>query len=165
MRRAHLAGVLADAVTASSGIEMLLGAEVVRAAPDGAVTYRTGDDERTLEAALVVAADGVRSCVRETVGFAATLQDTTHTYLRAIVDHEDSDADAAEQGEHWTPLGLFGSSPLGDGTTYFFSDADAPRCAARSSDATSRSSVRRGPTRSPSPVRSSPASRASTTSS
>jgi 2-polyprenyl-6-methoxyphenol hydroxylase-like FAD-dependent oxidoreductase len=98
---------------------------VQRATPDGAVTYRTANGEQTVEAELVVAADGVHSRVRATAGFAATTSNTSHTYLRAIADRDDAD-DTTEQSETWTPLGLFGSSPLGDGTTYFFADADAP---------------------------------------
>ena len=125
LRRAHLATVLADAVAASSGIELHLGADVQAATRDGGVMYRTVDREETVESELVVAADGVHSRVRATADFAATTSDTSHTYLRAIVDHDDAD-DTTEQSETWTPHGLFGSSPLGDGTTYFFADADAP---------------------------------------
>jgi 2-polyprenyl-6-methoxyphenol hydroxylase-like FAD-dependent oxidoreductase len=127
LRRAHLATVLADAVAATAGIDLHLGAEVRRATPEGTVTYRSQGVDHTVDAELVVAADGVHSRVRTTAGFAATTSDTAHTYLRAIVDHDgDGGNDTAEQTEHWTPLGLFGSSPLGDGTTYFFADADAP---------------------------------------
>jgi len=81
--------------------------------------------ERELTAELVVAADGVHSRVRATAGFAATLHATAHTYLRAIVPSPTGVDDTDEQAEHWTPIGLFGASALGDGTTYFFADADA----------------------------------------
>jgi 2-polyprenyl-6-methoxyphenol hydroxylase-like FAD-dependent oxidoreductase len=126
VRRSHLATVLGDAIGARAGIDLRTGAEVVRASPEGSVIYRSGDTEHELEAELVVAADGVRSQVRETAGFAATRQDTTHTYLRVVVESPEELDTSDEQGEHWTPLGLFGASPLGDGTTYFFADADAP---------------------------------------
>ena len=127
LRRSHLATVVTDALADEPNVELRTGAEVLRASAAGDVTFGAGPDEQHLEADLVVAADGVRSPVRSTAGFAATLETTTHTYLRAIVASPDGDHDSDEQTEFWTPLGLFGSSPLGDGTTYFFADADAPR--------------------------------------
>jgi 2-polyprenyl-6-methoxyphenol hydroxylase-like FAD-dependent oxidoreductase len=126
LRRSHLAAVLADAIASAPAIDLHTGTEVVGVAADGIVTHRSGDDERELTAELVVAADGVRSRARATAGFAATLQAGAHTYLRAIVDGPAGSVASDEQAEHWTPIGLFGASPLGDGTTYFFADADAP---------------------------------------
>jgi 2-polyprenyl-6-methoxyphenol hydroxylase-like FAD-dependent oxidoreductase len=45
-------------------------------------------------------------------------------YVRGTVDDGDTGSEA-EAAEYWTPLGLFGVSPLGDGTTYFYADATA----------------------------------------
>jgi 2-polyprenyl-6-methoxyphenol hydroxylase-like FAD-dependent oxidoreductase len=127
LRRSHLAAVLADAVASRPEIDLHLGADVVGATADGQVTSRSDDGEEQRVVDLVVAADGVHSRVRAVAGFAATTHDTRHTYLRAIVEDGDAEQAAPEQTEYWTPLGLFGCSPLGDGSTYFFADAGSKR--------------------------------------
>ena len=45
-------------------------------------------------------------------------------YVRGTVDDGDTGGEA-EAAEYWTPLGLFGVSPLGDGTMYFYADVTA----------------------------------------
>ena len=120
LRRSHLFAALLDAVADAPGIECRFGAEVVAAAPDGTVTYRQGDETRTLGADLVVGADGVHSCVREHGGFEARVARGTW-YVRGIAPPMPLD----EPMEYWTSLGLFGVAPVDDGT-YFYSSTSAP---------------------------------------
>ena len=123
VRRSHLTGVLADAVAATPGIEVITGAEVIDAHSSGEVSYRVHGIEHRLVADVVVGADGVHSTVRKHGAFGACSKTRRSIYVRGTVD------DAAEPretaAEYWTPLGLFGVSPLGDGTTYFYADATA----------------------------------------
>ena len=109
--QSHLADRARRRGRGGAGVELHAGAEVERG---HARRHRHVPDRRrrahASTAELVVAADGVRSRVRDTAGFAATtLQATAHTYLRAIVDSPTARTTSDEQAEHWTPLGLFGS--------------------------------------------------------
>ena len=126
--RHHLTGVLADAVAASPGIEVITGAEVIDVHSSGTVSYRTRGDVHRLAADVVVGADGVHSMVRKAGAFGARSKTRRSIYVRGTVDDggtDDAIGGAAEAAEYWTPLGLFGVSPLGDGTTYFYADATA----------------------------------------
>jgi 2-polyprenyl-6-methoxyphenol hydroxylase-like FAD-dependent oxidoreductase len=61
--------------------------------------------------------------VRAGGDFGAVARATGACYVRALVPgagHE------LGWGEYWTPLGLFGGAPLGDGSTYLYMDATAP---------------------------------------
>ena len=124
VRRSHLTGVLADAVAATSGIEVITGAEVIDVDASGAVSYRSRGVEHSLVGDLVVGADGVNSTVRKRGAFGARSKTRRSIYVRGMVDDFDG-AGETEAAEYWTPLGLFGVSPLGDGTTYFYADATA----------------------------------------
>ncbi|MGI5200294.1 FAD-dependent oxidoreductase [Spirillospora sp. CA-108201] len=64
MTRPHLHKALLDAAR-RAGAEIVTGSEVTSADPRGTVTLASGD---TLQADLVVGADGVRSAVRESIG-------------------------------------------------------------------------------------------------
>lgn len=66
MTRPHLHRTLLDAAR-NAGVEIRPGSEVVSADPRGAITLASGE---TLEADLVVGADGVKSRVRDSIGFA-----------------------------------------------------------------------------------------------
>lgn len=66
MTRPHLYECLLD-VALQSGVEIRAGSEVVGADPAGSLTVASGE---TCPADLVVGADGVRSTVRDSVGFA-----------------------------------------------------------------------------------------------
>ena len=127
VRRSHLRGVLADAVAATPGIEVITGAEVIDVHSSGTVSYRTRGDVHRLAAAVVVGADGVHSTVRRGGAFGARSKTRRSIYVRGTVDDGGTgdDGGVAEAIEYWTPLGLFGVSPLGDGTTYFYADATA----------------------------------------
>ena len=124
VRRSHLTGVLADAVASTPGIEVITGAEAVDVHSSGTVSYRSGGDAHRLTADVVVGADGVHSTVRRRGAFGARSRTRRSIYVRGTVD-DAGGTGTAEAAEYWTPLGLFGVSPLGDGTTYFYADATA----------------------------------------
>jgi 2-polyprenyl-6-methoxyphenol hydroxylase-like FAD-dependent oxidoreductase len=113
LRRSHLAAVLEHALAADDRIELVTGAAVVSATPDGVVTFERDGRTTELPTRLVVAADGVGSKVRRTGGFSAAPVRAGHRYARMIVE-----GDEVPVGEYWTPLGLFGAARLGDGHTY-----------------------------------------------
>ncbi len=126
VRRSHLTGVLADAVAATPGIDVISGAEVLAADRSGAVQYRRGGADHRLAADLVVGADGVHSNVRKCGTFGARSKTRRSIYVRGTVVDLGGVGEAWQAAEYWTSLGLFGVSPLGDGTTYFYADATAP---------------------------------------
>jgi 2-polyprenyl-6-methoxyphenol hydroxylase-like FAD-dependent oxidoreductase len=99
---------------------------VVAAHSAGSVRVRSRDGDRTIQADLVVGADGVGSTVRGCGDFGARVRASGATYLRGLVTGDD----LGLQDEYWTPLGLFGGLPMGDGTTYFYAAATAPPVAA-----------------------------------
>ena len=78
----------------------------------------------TLEADLIVGADGVGSAVRNTGGFHSRAS-AGSGYVRTIV------AGQTRPGfeEYWTPLGSFGLAPLRGDSIYFWAAADAPAVA------------------------------------
>ena len=127
LRRSHLYGVLLAAVHAHPAIQVELGTQVRWASPDGTVrSCRQGQGESVeaaISADLVVGADGAASTVRAGGDFGAVARATGARYGRALVPgagHE------LGWGEYWTPLGLFGTAPLGDDSTYLYLDATAP---------------------------------------
>jgi len=126
LRRSRLFEVLMRAAEAHPGIVVRLGAEVVAAHPDGAVELHWRDRLTTIEADLVVGADGVGSTVRSGGDFGAGVRSTGTAYVRGLVPER---RDGIE-GEYWTPLGLFGGAPVGDGSTYFYASVSAPPVAA-----------------------------------
>lgn len=65
MTRGHLYNTLLDAAR-HAGAEIVPGSKVESADPDGSVTLATGE---RLDADLVIGADGVKSNVRESIGF------------------------------------------------------------------------------------------------
>lgn len=96
-----------------AGIINRFGATVVAAFGDGAVTVEDEHGTEQMSADLVVAADGTHSVVRSHGAFAATARPTGTTYVPVCRERDGHRA----PGEFWTPLGLFGGAPLGDGTT------------------------------------------------
>src|SRR5262249_49291664 len=64
LSRAGLVAALAEQA-AAAGVEICLRSAALSASADGSVTFRTG---RPCRADLVVAADGVNSCLREALG-------------------------------------------------------------------------------------------------
>jgi 2-polyprenyl-6-methoxyphenol hydroxylase-like FAD-dependent oxidoreductase len=123
LRRSHLYRVLLAAVRAHPAIAVRLGTQVRWASPDGTVGTCQQGVEAATTADLVVGADGAASTVRAHGDFGAVAQATSACYVRALVPgtgHE------LGWGEYWTPLGLLGGAPLGDGSTYLYLDATAP---------------------------------------
>lgn len=65
MTRQHLHNALATAAR-RAGVEIVVNSEVIRAEPSGSLTLASGE---TLQADLIVGADGVGSKVRDSIGF------------------------------------------------------------------------------------------------
>jgi 2-polyprenyl-6-methoxyphenol hydroxylase-like FAD-dependent oxidoreductase len=122
LRRSHLYGVLLAAVRAHPAIQVRLGTQVRCASPDGTVGTCQQGVEAVMAADLVVGADGAASTVRAHGEFGTVVRATGARYVRA----DPGTGDQLGWGEYWTPLGLFGGAPLGDGSTYLYLDATAP---------------------------------------
>ena len=122
VRRSTLQGILLDAVSGEPRITMRLGTEVVRASPAGEVLVRQGGRESTLQADLVIGADGVHSRVRECGDFGARVRGTGIRYVRMLLEK-----DVATGTEAWTPAGLFGAFAV-DGGTYAFASCGTADC-------------------------------------
>jgi 2-polyprenyl-6-methoxyphenol hydroxylase-like FAD-dependent oxidoreductase len=123
LRRSHLYEVLLAAVRAHPAITVRLGTRVTWASRDGAVRACSRGAEAAISADLVVGADGAASTVRAHGQFGAVARATGARYVRVLVPGA---GDALAWGEYWTPLGLLGGAPLGDGSTYLYLDATAP---------------------------------------
>ena len=113
IRRSTLQRVLLDAIATEPRIECRFGTEVVQATPDGEITLRDETGQQTLQADLVVGADGVHSRVRDGGTFGARVR-TGIRYVRMLLED-----DVATGTEAWTPAGLFGAFGV-DGGTYAF---------------------------------------------
>ena len=113
-------GVLLAAVRAHPAIQVRLGTQVTWASPDGTVRTTHQGVEAASTADLVVGADGPSSTVRAHGDFGAVARATGACYVRALVPGASYELG---WGEYWTPLGLFGGAPLGDGSTYLYLDA------------------------------------------
>ena len=87
-------------MAAAPGVEVVFGAEVDGADPDGRVRYTTADGPQEATADLVVGADGIHSVVRDGGAFGADVGATGSTYLRGLVPPVDDLG-----GEAWTSLG------------------------------------------------------------
>jgi 2-polyprenyl-6-methoxyphenol hydroxylase-like FAD-dependent oxidoreductase len=123
LRRSHLYGVLLAAVHAHPAITVHLGTQVTWASPGGTLRSCSQGVEAAGTVDLVVGADGAASTVRAGGDFGAMARATGACYVRALVPGA---GDELGWGEYWTPLGLFGGAPLGDGSTYLYLDATAP---------------------------------------
>jgi 2-polyprenyl-6-methoxyphenol hydroxylase-like FAD-dependent oxidoreductase len=130
IRRSTLHEILVRAANEAAAIDVRFGTTVLDASASGSVTVKSARGIEHLTADLVVAADGVGSVVRRHGAFDDRTTPTGTTYLRAIVDTRLEDL----AGEFWTPLGLFGGAPLGDGSTYFYAAAHTPVVAAAVTD-------------------------------
>lgn len=122
LRRATLQGVLLDALAGEGRITRRFGATLMRAGADGSVVVRDARGEHTLQADLVIGADGVHSRLRESGRFGADVRGTGIRYLRALVPEG-----FATGVEAWTPAGLFGSFDV-DGGTYLYASCCSPAC-------------------------------------
>jgi 2-polyprenyl-6-methoxyphenol hydroxylase-like FAD-dependent oxidoreductase len=123
LRRSRLHELLLAAVRAAHpAVALRLGTEVTGVGRDGTVAFQAGGVAGRLGGDLVVGADGVGSVVRSGGDFGARARATGSTYLRGLVSGDD----LGLEGEWWTPLGLFGGAPMGDGSTYFYASASRP---------------------------------------
>ena len=91
MTRQHLyAGILAAAQR--EGVEILTRSEAVGARPEGVLQLADG---RSLPADLVIAADGVRSCVRDSLGLVGERRKYQDGIIRVLLERTDL------EGGHW----------------------------------------------------------------
>jgi 2-polyprenyl-6-methoxyphenol hydroxylase-like FAD-dependent oxidoreductase len=127
--RTDLHGLLLQAVTDVASVHTRFGCTAVSADPSGVVRITSSpkdgpETSTTLEADLIVGADGAGSAVRNTGGFDSRVSAGT-SYVRTIV------AGQTKPGfeEYWTPLGSFGLAPLRGDSIYFWAAADAPAVA------------------------------------
>jgi 2-polyprenyl-6-methoxyphenol hydroxylase-like FAD-dependent oxidoreductase len=122
-QRQRLHGVLRAAAEAADGVELATGAEVLSVRPGlpgaepAAVTWRTGDAEQTVESALIVAADGVRSAVRARLFPGVPARYSGSTSWRAIIPDTESE-DRLVQA--WGPGTEFGSLRVSPAEIYWY---------------------------------------------
>jgi 2-polyprenyl-6-methoxyphenol hydroxylase-like FAD-dependent oxidoreductase len=122
VRRALLHEVLLTAVAAEPGIDCRFGATVHAAHVNGSVDLEWHGRRGTIDADLVVGADGIGSTVRAAGQFGVRpARKTADTYLRGLVPRDGAEI----EGEHWTALGLFGGAPVDANTCYFYGSASA----------------------------------------
>jgi 2-polyprenyl-6-methoxyphenol hydroxylase-like FAD-dependent oxidoreductase len=122
LRRSQLYEVLLTAVSKTPAIDCRLGATARSARPHGSVDLEWLGRRSTIDADLVVGADGIGSTVRAGGAFGARPARTAGTYLRALVPRRGADI----EGEYWTTLGLFGGAPVDAATCYFYGSVSAP---------------------------------------
>ena len=123
IHRQRLHTVLRAAAAAADGVELVTGAEAVAirpGAPGGepaAVTWRTAAGTQTLEAPLVVAADGVRSAIRTQLFPAAQPRYSGSSSWRAVITDTDSDGRLVQA---WGPGAEFGALRVSPGEIYWY---------------------------------------------
>jgi 2-polyprenyl-6-methoxyphenol hydroxylase-like FAD-dependent oxidoreductase len=126
LQRQRLHGVLREAAEAADEVELVSGAEIVAVTasrpdrPGGGpvtVTWRAGGEEQTAEAALLVAADGVRSATRARLFPTAAARYSGSTSWRAIIPDTDSE-DRLVQA--WGPGTEFGSLRVSPTEIYWY---------------------------------------------
>lgn len=124
---------LLDAVTGK--IEVIAPADIVDWSSGEALAQLVLADGRTLSAALIVAADGAQSSLRQRAGIGTFGHDYGQTGLVATIAHE-----LAHEGvayEHFRPSGPFASLPLpGNRSSLVWTEttAEAPRFLAMAAD-------------------------------
>jgi 2-polyprenyl-6-methoxyphenol hydroxylase-like FAD-dependent oxidoreductase len=138
VRRTDLHRLLLDAVAGVASIDTRFGWTAVSADPSGTVTITSTAENSldrgstSLQADVIVGADGVNSAVRSTGGFESRVSPGS-SYVRAIVRGQAS----PWFEEYWTPLGSFGHAPLGGDLVYFWAAAHVGAAA----DAVSRRDI------------------------
>jgi 2-polyprenyl-6-methoxyphenol hydroxylase-like FAD-dependent oxidoreductase len=123
LQRQRLHGVLREAAEAAAGVELVTEAEVVTVKPGvpgrdpAAVTWRAGGAEQTAEAALLVAADGVRGAVRAQLFPGVPARYSGSTSWRAIIPDSDSEGRLVQA---WGPGTEFGSLRVSPAEIYWY---------------------------------------------
>ncbi len=129
VRHSVVHDVLLAAVSDVPAIDWRFGATVHAAGTNGSVELEWLGRPSTIDADLVVGADGICSTVRAGGTFGVRKRvdrRVTDRYLRGLVSRRDTDI----EGEHWTALGLFGGVPVDASTCYFYGSASATPVAA-----------------------------------
>jgi 2-polyprenyl-6-methoxyphenol hydroxylase-like FAD-dependent oxidoreductase len=81
-----------------SGVEIITGSKAVRAQADGSIEFADGSVE---DASLIIAADGVRSALRESLGLTRNFRDLGNGAIRLLITRiEGEDADVSS--ENWS---------------------------------------------------------------
>jgi 2-polyprenyl-6-methoxyphenol hydroxylase-like FAD-dependent oxidoreductase len=117
--------ILLEAAGDDPAIDCRLGATVKNATATGTVDLDWRGRVSSIEADLVVGADGLRSTVRHAGSFGARVREGRHRYARGLVTRHRDDVD----GEEWTALGPFGCAAVDERTCCFY--ASAPIATAR----------------------------------
>lgn len=123
LHRQRLHAVLRQAAETAGGVELVTGAEVVTVRPGtpggelATVTSGTGTGAHTVDAQLVVAADGVRSAVRAALFPAARPRYSGSTSWRAVIPDAVSDGRLTEV---WGPGTEFGALRVSDSEMYWY---------------------------------------------
>jgi 2-polyprenyl-6-methoxyphenol hydroxylase-like FAD-dependent oxidoreductase len=121
MTRASLQQALLDVL----GTSIQTGCAVVGYQPEpGGVRVHLANGE-TIEAELLVGADGLHSTVRRAMRGEEALRYSGQTSWRALVNHAEL-ADSRRFSESWGPRRRFGIVPVGAGRVYWFAVANAP---------------------------------------
>ena len=94
----------------TAGVEVMPRVAVEGVDRSGARAIATLSDGRTISASLVIAADGVRSALRDAAGIRTTRWDYRQTGIIATVEHERPHRGIAH--EHFLPSGPFAILPL-----------------------------------------------------
>ncbi|MGH3879573.1 MAG: FAD-dependent oxidoreductase, partial [Actinophytocola sp.] len=129
VRRALLHEVLLAAVADTPAVDCRLGATVHAACSDGSVDLEWQGRHSTIDADLVVGADGIGSTVRAGGAFDVRTRpgrSSAARYLRGLVSRDGPEV----EGEYWTALGLFGGAPVDANTCYFYGSASSAPVAA-----------------------------------
>jgi 2-polyprenyl-6-methoxyphenol hydroxylase-like FAD-dependent oxidoreductase len=115
VRRRVVHDALLGAVARDSTIACRLGAEVTRCTIDGVVESVWHGRSSTIQADLVIGADGIDSVVRRAGNFGARVRRSGRSYVRGLVPR----AGAPLAADYWTALGLFGGTAVDADTVYF----------------------------------------------
>jgi len=121
-----LHSILRQAVADDPVIDCRLGATVKSATASGTVELAWQDRVSSIEADLVVGADGLRSTVRDAGSFGARERAGGTRSVRGLVARHRDDV----EGEQWTALGLFGNAAVDEHTCSFYATAAAAPIAA-----------------------------------
>jgi 2-polyprenyl-6-methoxyphenol hydroxylase-like FAD-dependent oxidoreductase len=133
LHRQRLHAVVRQAAEAADGAELVTGAEVVSVrpgAPGGelaTVTWETETGTHTVDAHLVVAADGVRSAVRAQLFPTVQLRYSGSTSWRAVIPDTVSDGRLVSV---WGPGTEFGALRISDSEIYWYGYFRQPEAAA-----------------------------------
>jgi len=132
----HTRGALFEVAQRTSGVEIMPKVAVDSIDRSGARALASLSDGRQIAANLVIAADGVRSALRDAAGIRTTRWDYGQTALIATVEHERPHRGIAH--EHFLPPGPFAILPLlGNRSSLVWTEktADAARIMSLEGDA------------------------------